>query len=381
MTVLLLTLAIGAFLAYANGANDNVKGVATLLGSGTSNYRGAIVWGTIATALGSLAALLLARGLIAAFSGKGLVPDSVVGTSDFSLAVGLAAGATVMLATRLGFPISTTHALVGSLVRAGTAASSAGVNLARLQSAFVVPLLLGPLLAVGAALLAYPALRFARMRMGISRETCVCVGTEVIGIAPAGTGREQALAMFASPLALPSMAAVPAAVCRHRYRGRALGISAGPALDGVHYLSAGVASFARGLNDTPKIAAILIAGAAISPTAGIVAVALFMALGGLLNARRIADTMAHRVTEMNAGQGLTANLITGGLVIAASRMGLPLSMTHVSCGALFGIGAATRQAHWRTISQILLAWVTTLPLAGVLGVGFLALIRLIHQNF
>ena len=51
----------------------------------------------------------------------------------------------------------------------------------------------------------------------------------------------------------------------------------------------------------------------------------------------------------------------------ASRFGVPVSTTHVSCGSLFGIGLATRQAHWKMVTRILLAWVTTLPLAALIG--------------
>ena len=51
--------------------------------------------------------------------------------------------------------------------------------------------------------------------------------------------------------------------------------------------------------------------------------------------------MAHRVTDMNPGQGFTANALTALLVIGASRLNLPVSTTHVSCGSLFGIGAVT----------------------------------------
>ena len=66
------------FLAYANGANDNFKGVATLFGSGTTSYKKALWWATFTTLLGSLAALFISTKLVTAFSGKGLVPDSVV---------------------------------------------------------------------------------------------------------------------------------------------------------------------------------------------------------------------------------------------------------------------------------------------------------------
>ena len=102
--------------AYANGANDNFKGVATLFGSNTTNYKRALTWATLTTALGSLTALVLAQELLVSFSGKGLVPDAILEMSAFPLSVGLAAALTVMCATRLGFPISTTHSLIGALV-------------------------------------------------------------------------------------------------------------------------------------------------------------------------------------------------------------------------------------------------------------------------
>jgi PiT family inorganic phosphate transporter len=70
---------------------------------------------------------------------------------------------------------------------------------------------------------------------------------------------------------------------------------------------------------------------------------------------------------MNHGQGFTANVVTGLIVIGASRFGLPVSTTHVSCGSLFGIGAVTGQAHKKTIATILLAWFVTLPIAAGLA--------------
>jgi PiT family inorganic phosphate transporter len=99
-----------------------------------------------------------------------------------------------------------------------------------------------------------------------------------------------------------------------------------------------------------------------------------MAAGGLLQARKVATTMSERITAMNHGQGFTASLVTAALVIGASRLGLPVSTTHVSCGALFGIGTVTGEARWRAIAGILLAWVTTLPAAAALGAACFAVL-------
>ncbi|MFW6066969.1 MAG: anion permease [Myxococcota bacterium] len=360
-----LIAVVGLLLAYANGSNDNFKGVATLLGSGTTSYRRALLLATGATAAGSLVALIVARELLVAFSGKGLVPGPVAAEPTFAAAVAVAAGATVLLASRLGFPISTTHALLGGLVGAGAMLSPDGVHGGQLANGFVLPLLLSPVLALALTATSYPSLRRLRRLSGVTRETCVCVGDRVVAVVPGTLGAAQATRAVA--MQMPAASVGTGATCRVRYRGTVWGVSAGRFLDAAHYASAGAVSFARGLNDTPKIAALLLVGQTLPPGAAISGTALAIAAGGLIGARRVAQTMSHGVTEMNPGQGLTANLVTAALVIGASKWGMPVSTTHVSCGSLFGLGTATGGARWSTIGRIMLAWVVTLPLAGALG--------------
>jgi inorganic phosphate transporter, PiT family len=92
-------------------------------------------------------------------------------------------------------------------------------------------------------------------------------------------------------------------------------------------------------------------------------------LGGILNARKVAETMSHKITPLNHGQGFCANLVTGLLVIFASKFGLPVSTTHVSVGSITGLGMVSGGANYRVITQILLAWVGTLPCAAALSAG------------
>src|ERR1700693_987801 len=159
MTVV-FSILVCLFLAYANGANDNFKGVATLFGSKTTGYKAALIYGTAMTFLGSVVAIVMARGLLGTFSGKGLVPDQILALKSFPISVVLASAVTVMLATKLGFPISTTHALTGALVGAGWMASSSGVNLSKLSSSFFTPLIVSPVLAIMAASFIYPIFRY-----------------------------------------------------------------------------------------------------------------------------------------------------------------------------------------------------------------------------
>jgi PiT family inorganic phosphate transporter len=360
MTLAIILMAV-ICLAYANGANDNFKGVATLFGSGTTNYRRALTWATITTFLGSLTAVLLAGTLLKSFSGKGLVADELVTSVNYGAAVALGAGLTVLLATRIGMPISTTHSLVGALIGAGWAAGSA-INLAKLGGGFFIPLLVSPFLAVAVAVLLYPIFTYTRRRLGITSETCLCVGSETVEVVPVSCN---AVALQrAEQLSIQIGDTVS---CTSRYQGKMLGLEASSVLDRLHYFSAGMVCFARGLNDTPKIAALLLLAPALGSLGSTALVGIAIAIGGVVSARRVAETMSQKITAMNHGQGFTANLVTGIIVIGASRFGLPVSTTHVSCGSLFGLGTVTRQAHWGVIGKILGAWLITLPIGAALG--------------
>jgi len=243
------------------------------------------------------------------FSGKGLVPDALTAQPAFLFATAAGAAIANLLATRLGFPVSTTHMLIGGLLGAGLVAQPDAMNFDRLWDTFARPLLLSPVIALVVGSLLYLVLK-------------------TLGLAP-----------------------------DHRTRTS----------DACHFLSAGAVCFARGLNDTPKVAALLNGVVGLSEKRSMLLILLLMAAGGLISARLVADTLANKITGMNPGQGFTANLATSILTTTASFHGLPVSTTHVSVGALLGIGITNRQAKWKTVIPVLLAWVVTLPSAAVLS--------------
>ena len=160
-------------LGFANGANDNVKGVATLIGSRTMSVRAAMILATVCTFAGSIGAILLAEKLFKNFSGKGVVDPSIIGTSGFALTVSLAAAGTVLIATRVGMPISTTHSIVGSIIGVGLATNS--IHWHKVWTVFFQPLLISPPLALALAFGAYLLFRALRRWMGVGHQTCVCV--------------------------------------------------------------------------------------------------------------------------------------------------------------------------------------------------------------
>ncbi|OAI04359.1 inorganic phosphate transporter [Methylomonas methanica] len=346
------------FLAYANGANDNFKGVASLFGSGTANFRQALTWATLTTLAGSLTALLLAQTLLVKFSGKGLAPDELIHTLPFMIAVAGGAGMTVILATRYGFPISTTHALLGAMAGSTLLATSGNISLAPLLSNFVLPLLLSPFVALLSAGLLYRGLSMWRNHRQLTNNLCLCIeNPESLALA---SNVNMTLAINVPSLTLDRQEA-----CVARQASQILGLNLERLRDGLHFCSAGAVCFARGLNDTPKIAALLLLAPGFDLQWIIILVAMVMLLGGVFNARRVAETMSHKITSISHEQGLSANLVTALLVISASKLGMPVSTTHVSVGSLFGIGLVSGKANSGVITSIALSWLLTLPCAAV----------------
>ena len=362
MTLLAIaTFLTTVFLAYSNGANDNFKGVATLFGSQTTNYKIAIYWATLTTFAGSICSIFLAKTLLKNFSGKGLVPEAIANTNEFHLAVALAAGLTIILATVTGFPISTTHGLTGALTGAGLMAIGTEVNFNSLGKSFFIPLLASPLIAIILSLLFYSLLRVIRLGLGIEKAWCICAGNTEKLVAITQPNSLNILQLITTP----DLTIDTTEKCRQLYIGKFFGINNQQLVDTLHFFSAGIVSFARGLNDTPKIVALLLTIEALSIKGGMFAVGLGMAIGGLLNAQKVAITISNKITHLHHGQGLVANLVTGFLVVFASKIGVPVSTTHVSVGSIFGVGLVSQTANLNIFSQILTSWVLTLPIAAI----------------
>jgi len=369
MDWLLLLFAGMVFLAYANGANDNFKGVATLYGSRVLSRRQALVWATIATMAGSMTAAWLSTSLMRLFSGKGLVPDAFIAQPGFTATVMFGAATTVALASRLGIPISTTHALIGALAGTGLAATHGDIHWQPLLHNYIWPLIASPVIALAAAALLYQLLTRTRHHLGIGKDTCICIGEGRPVPAPDGVA-----ALQAGP---PALIVDTNEHCRRieTYRGHVIGFPVQRLIEGVHVLSSGAVSFARGLNDTPKIVGVALLASPLGIGWLTFAAAIAMGLGGLLHSHRIATTMADGITDIQHGTGLSANIVTSIMVLFASKWGVPVSTTHVSCGAIFGIGTASGKADWRLVQGIASAWLLTLPIAaGLAGASYLMLL-------
>lgn len=219
---------LAVILAFANGANDVPKGVATLAGARLTSYRNALRWGGGATVAGGLLATVSGGRLVQLFA------DGIVdGRPAAALPVLIGAGTWLLAASRLGLPVSTTHALVGGLVGAGLA-SQAGPSWGALARRVIVPVVV----AVPVAYAASAALRWLLRPLAPPLDRCICVGVRPgLAVVPAGDGA----ASLAGP---PTLAVVTGDLrgCRaYAGGGRAVAMT----VDSLHLLSAAAASFAR----------------------------------------------------------------------------------------------------------------------------------------
>jgi PiT family inorganic phosphate transporter len=149
----------------------------------------------------------------------------------------------------------------------------------------------------------------------------------------------------------------------------------------LHWLSSGCVGFARGLNDTPKLVAIGagLTGATVATGWLFALVAVAMVVGSLTGGLRVAKVLGENVVKMTHREGLFANLTTAALVGFGANLGLPMSTTHVSTGAIAGIaGADVGRLNRKTIRDLAIAWTVTPVVAALMAMaGYLVASRLV----
>lgn len=315
--ILILSLGLAAF----NGANDTSKGVATLAGAGVTSYRKAIAWGALATLAGSLLSLVVASRMTALFSSGILTTQP---TTTYALAVLAGSSFWVALATALKLPVSTTHAIVGALIGAALLYAPQHIAWTALTHKVALPL-------------------FASIF--VSYILSALLGKLYATVLSNGIGNAQ-----------------------HTAKVTAI----------AHWLTSGAASFARGLNDTPKIlavAAFALPSNSHSTAWLLIGIALAMAIGGILAGLRIAKQLGENVVSMNHVEGFQANLTTAVLVATGANLGLPMSTTHVATGAIAGVvGLDAVRLNKRTLRDFVLAWTVTPIVAGGVAAAVYALL-------
>ena len=320
-------IAVALFFDFLNGLHDAANSIATIVSTRVLRPQFAVLW----AAFFNFIAFLFFGLHVAQTLGTGIVDAGIIDPRViFSALMGAIAWNIVTWV--FGIPSSSSHALVGGLIGAGVAKAgfSAVVwsGLTKTAAAIVLSPLLGFLLALLLVLVV----------------SWLCVR------------------------------ATPFAVDR---RFRAL-----------QFVSASLYSLGHGGNDAQKtmgIIAVLLysqghLGASFHiPLWVVIACQSAMALGTLLGGWRIVHTMGSKITRLNPMQGFCAE--TGGAItlFAATWLGVPVSTTHTITGAIIGVGAARRTSavRWGVASNIVVAWVLTLPAAALIAAACYAVTALV----
>jgi inorganic phosphate transporter, PiT family len=315
-------IAIALIFDFLNGLHDAANSIATVVSTRVLSPSIAVLW----AAFFNFIAFLFFGLHVAQTIGTGLIAPEVV---DWRVIFGALMGAiTWNLITWWGsIPSSSSHALIGGLVGAGTAKGGLGAVLWPGILKTVGAIAWSPLLGFVLALLLWLAVAWLFLR------------------------------------------STPFAVDR-RFRVLQLG-------------SAALYSIGHGANDAQKtmgiIAGLLYAegllGSEFSvPLWVVLSCQAAMALGTLVGGWRIVRTMGSRITRLKPVQGFCAETAGAATLYLATSLGIPVSTTHTITGAIVGVGAARRVSavRWGIAGSIVVAWVVTLPAAALIGALFYA---------
>jgi inorganic phosphate transporter, PiT family len=327
LPVLVGLIALALLFDFINGLHDAANSIATIVSTRVLRPQVAVAW----AAFFNFIAFLFFGLHVARTLGSGIVLATVI---DAHVIFGALMGAILwnVITWAGGIPSSSSHALIGGLVGAGVAKAGAGAVVWGGLGPTLLAIFLSPLIGFGLALLLVLLTTWSARRL--------------------------------SPYAADS------------------------AFRSLQFVSASLYSLGHGGNDAQK-------------TMGIIAVLLFsqgllgsefyvpfwvvitcqaaMGLGTLFGGWRIVHTMGSKITRLTPMQGFCAE--TGGALtlFGATWLGIPVSTTHTITGAIIGVGSARRTSavRWGVARGILVAWIITIPAAGLIAALFYSAARLV----
>ena len=400
---IVLAAVFGIFMAWGIGANDVANAMATSVGSKALTIRQAIVVAAVFEFLGAV----LAGGAVTSTIRKGIVDtDLMAGTPELivygMLAALLAAGTWLLIASRNGWPVSTTHSIVGAIV--GFAAAGVGIDAVQwgkvgqiVMSWVVSPVTAGLLsfliyMSVQKLILQHDdplarAKRYVPVYMFLAAFTITLV-TILKGLKHVGLTISLRDSYILAIAIAVGIALLGATIIRrikpdpkhekkqHFYTvERVFGV--------LMVVTACGMAFAHGSNDVAN---------AIGPVAAVVSVAhngfieaqspvhpWVLILGGIgivvglaTFGRHVIATVGKRITQLTPSRGFAAELAAATTIVIASGTGMPISTTHTLVGAVLGVGLARgiEAIDLRVVVRILISWVVTIPAGALLAIVF-----------
>jgi len=316
-------IGIALLFDFLNGLHDAANSIATVVSTRVLKPQYAVAW----AAFFNFIAFLFFGLHVADTVGRGIVDAGVI---DARLIFGALMGAISwnLITWALGIPSSSSHALIGGLLGAGIAKAGLSAvvwgGVAKTASAIVLSPAIGLVLALLLVLIvAWVFVRFTPLRADRWFRKLQLVSAALYSLGHGGNDAQKTMGIIAVLL-----------------------YSQGMMEGGFHI-----------------------------PLWVVLSCQTVMALGTLFGGWRIVHTMGSKITRLTPSQGFCAE--TGGAItlFLATHLGVPVSTTHTITGAIVGVGTARRMSavRWSVASNIVVAWVVTLPAAALIGAAFYGL--------
>lgn len=410
--VIYLVLAglFGLFMAWGIGANDVANAMATSIGSGALTIRKAI----IVAAVFEFAGAVLAGGEVTSTIRSGIVEASFVVDEPELLIYGMlaaliSAAVWLLLASRKGWPVSTTHSIVGAIVGfAVVAFGTASVEWAQVAT-IVASWVISPLTAGVFAFIIFNSIQWLILRRPDPLERAkryapfyVMLTVALISLVTILKGlRHVGLDLTTGQAYLASLSVAAAIAVVSRFFIMRIEVDK-KAEKKFHYatvervfgllmiVTACSMAFAHGSNDVanaigPVAAVINVAQSGVVGQQSAVSIWILLLGGGGIvlglatYGRRVIATVGARITDLTPSRGFSAELAAASTIVLASGTGIPISTTHTLVGAVLGVGMARgiSAINLGVVGRIFVSWVVTIPAGALLTVVFFYLLRFV----
>ncbi len=401
---IVMAMIFGVYMCWGIGANDVANAMGTSVGSGAITVMQAI----IIAAVFEFAGAFLAGGHVTATIRKGIIDPTPIANNPEILVFGmlaalLAAGIWLMVASSKGWPVSTTHSIVGAIV----GFTIAGIGLEAVEwgkiSQIVASWVVSP--ALGGVIAFLLMLSIRRLILNTDQPFAnakkwgpvyVFLVGFIISLVTMFKGLkhlklEMSVGMsFISAIVIGVIIAFVGWLLINRVK-----VDVGADRD-FHFASvekvftpmmlftACAMAFAHGSNDVANgigplaaVVSIVKSGGEVAQKAALPLWVLLLGGGGIVvglatMGYRVMKTIGTKITELTPSRGYCATLAAATTVVLASRTGLPVSTTHIAVGAVIGVGLArgVGAIDLRVIGGIVLSWIITLPVGGILAAFF-----------
>ncbi len=323
LTLVLIAVVVTAVVFdYINGFHDAANAIATVVSTGVLHVRTAVLIAGVFNFVGAITGTAVAKTIASGFADPAIVTQSVV--------LGALVGACIwnLLTWWWGIPSSSSHALIGGL--AGSVVAHAGVGAFKwhtLVEKVLKPLVVSPLVGFVVAFFLMIVLMwiFARVRAVLVNKIARRMQLVSACMMAFSHGSNDAQ---------KSMGIITLALLAYLKTG--------------HHLEPFLAPHG---NEVPKWVVVTCAAA--------------IGMGTMAGGKRIIKTMGSKIIRITPLQGFAAETAGAAVIMAASRMGIPVSTTHCINACIMGVGASKRVSavRWGVATNILIAWVVTLPMS------------------